>query len=49
MPGEFIDIQLDAAIASYQQALDIQADYPDAMYNLGNALYLSGELEPAQP
>ena len=29
---------VDAAIAAYRQALSIDGDYPDAHYNLANAL-----------
>ena len=39
--------ELDAAIDSYKQAINIKPDYADAYYNMGNALKDKGELNTA--
>ena len=38
---------LDAALESYQQALQLKPDYAEAHYNLGNVLQKQGNLEAA--
>ena len=39
--------QLDEAIAQYQKALEINANYADARNNLGNVFFRKGELDAA--
>ena len=36
--------EIDVAIHGYRRALQIRPDYPDALYNLGNALARQGRL-----
>src|SRR6266853_3825665 len=38
---------LDGAIAEYRAAISQQPNYPDAHYNFGIVLYLSGDLDGA--
>jgi len=43
-----IPASLDLAIESYEKALEIQPDFPDALTNLGNTYYHKGEMEKAK-
>src|SRR5215470_5187340 len=43
----FGDDRLDEAIQKYQKALEIDADYQDALHGLGMALFNRGRVEEA--
>ncbi len=43
-----IPASLDLAIESYERALQIQPNFPDALTNLGNIYYHKGEMEKAK-